>query len=490
MSLYLKYRPQDFESLVWQDFIKKTLRNAIKNNKTVWAYLFCWPRWTWKTSTARIVAKAINCLNPNNWDPCNKCKICKAINNESLVDVIEIDAASNTWVDNIRELIEKSHFTPTYSKYKVYIIDEVHMLSKWAFNALLKTLEEPPKYLKFILATTETHKVPDTIISRCQRYDFKSISKEDIKNRLEFISKKEDIKIDKNSLNYIINNSWWALRNAINIFEQFIDNWEINYEKISSTLWLVKDEELKNFLDKLLKKDKKIIDNYEELIKNWKNIKLFSKELLFYIKDNIIKDLKEDKNIDNKLFIINILDETISKMKNSIDENITFTIWILKIINPLLNNLIKSEKLNKINTNIIPKENIKNNKVIEKDTNSIKKEKLEELNINDIWNIFKENSNNSSEKKKLNTINTKQKENDNKNIFDKESFTKILKELWVKGMIVASIKSSNFSFENQELIIKFKTSFVLKQVNTADNIIILNQALEKMWFKNIKITLK
>lgn len=490
MSLYLKYRPQDFESLVWQDFIKKTLRNAIKNNKTVWAYLFCWPRWTWKTSTARIVAKAINCLNPNNWDPCNKCKICKAINNESLVDVIEIDAASNTWVDNIRELIEKSHFTPTYSKYKVYIIDEVHMLSKWAFNALLKTLEEPPKYLKFILATTETHKVPDTIISRCQRYDFKSISKEDIKNRLEFISKKEDIKIDKNSLNYIINNSWWALRNAINIFEQFIDNWEINYEKISSTLWLVKDEELKNFLDKLLKKDKKIIDNYEELIKNWKNIKLFSKELLFYIKDNIIKDLKEDKNIDNKLFIIDILDETISKMKNSIDENITFTIWILKIINPLLNNLIKSEKLNKINTNIIPKENIKNNKVIEKDTNSIKKEKLEELNINDIWNIFKENSNNSSEKKKLNTINTKQKENDNKNIFDKESFTKILKELWVKGMIVASIKSSNFSFENQELIIKFKTSFVLKQVNTADNIIILNQALEKMWFKNIKITLK
>ncbi len=478
MSLYLKYRPQDFESLVWQDFIKKTLRNAIKNNKTVWAYLFCWPRWTWKTSTARIVAKAINCLNPDNWDPCNECKICKAINNESLVDVIEIDAASNTWVDNIRELIEKSHFTPTYSKYKVYIIDEVHMLSKWAFNALLKTLEEPPKYLKFILATTETHKVPDTIISRCQRYDFKSISKEDIKKRLEFISKKENIKIDKDSLDYIINNSWWALRNAINIFEQFIDNWEINYKNISSTLWLVKNEELKSFLDKLLKKDKEIINNYEQLIENWKNIKLFSKELLFYIRDSILEDLKENKDISNKLSIIDILDETISKMKNSIDENTTFTIWILKIINPLSNHFIKTKELNKTETNTIIKE-IKKSNTIEKNINTKKEENKKELDINDIWDIFWDTSD---------TIkNEEKKEN---NIFDKQKYLNLLKELWVKWMIVASIKASDFSFNNQELTIKFKTSFVLNQVNSADNIAILNQALEKMWFKDIKIILK
>ena len=478
MSLYLKYRPQDFESLVWQDFIKKTLRNAIKNNKTVWAYLFCWPRWTWKTSTARIVAKAINCLNPDNWDPCNECKICKAINNESLVDVIEIDAASNTWVDNIRELIEKSHFTPTYSKYKVYIIDEVHMLSKWAFNALLKTLEEPPKYLKFILATTETHKVPDTIISRCQRYDFKSISKEDIKKRLEFISKKESIKIDKDSLDYIINNSWWALRNAINIFEQFIDNWEINYKNISSTLWLVKNEELKSFLDKLLKKDKEIINNYEQLIENWKNIKLFSKELLFYIRDSILEDLKENKDISNKLSIIDILDETISKMKNSIDENTTFTIWILKIINPLSNHFIKTKELNKTETNTIIKE-IKKSNTIEKNINTKKEENKKELDINDIWDIFWDTSD---------TIkNEEKKEN---NIFDKQKYLNLLKELWVKWMIVASIKASDFSFNNQELTIKFKTSFVLNQVNSADNIAILNQALEKMWFKDIKIILK
>ncbi len=491
MSLYLKYRPQDFESLVWQDFTKNTLKNAIQNNKTVWAYLFCWPRWTWKTSTARIVAKAINCLNPNNWDPCNECKICKAINNESLVDVIEIDAASNTWVDNIRELIEKSHFTPTYAKYKVYIIDEVHMLSKWAFNALLKTLEEPPKYLKFILATTETHKVPDTIISRCQRYDFKSISKEDIKNRLDFIAKKENIKIDKESLNYIVNNSWWALRNAINIFEQFIDNWEINYTNISSTLWLVKDEELKSFLSKLLKKDKEAINIYEQLVKDWKNIKLFSKELLFYIRDTILEDLKNNKNINDKLLIIDILDDTISKMKNSIDENTTFIIWILKIINP--DNNYKSEpkqekKSKPINNN--KKENIIEKKDKCTYSNIKEDDTKEEIKIDDIWDIFWKDNNTIESNKEGNEVKTKQQESNSSNNFDKQNFTNLLKELWVKWMIVASIKASDFSFNNQELTIKFKTSFVLKQVNTVDNIAILNQALEKMWFNNIKITLK
>jgi len=222
MALYLKYRPQDFKSLVGQEFVKNTLQKAVANEKTVGAYLLCWPRWTGKTSTARILAKAVNCENPDNWNPCNKCNICEAINSESLVDVIEIDAASHTWVDNIREIIEKAQFRPTNAKYKIYIIDEVHMLSKGAFNALLKILEEPPKYVKFILATTETHKVPDTIISRCQRYDMKNISIEDIKSRLEFISKEEKIEIDKESLDYIAQNSWWALRNALSLFEQLV----------------------------------------------------------------------------------------------------------------------------------------------------------------------------------------------------------------------------------------------------------------------------
>ena len=173
MSLYLKYRPSDFDNLMWQKFVKDTLRKAIADSKTVGAYLLCWPRWTGKTTTARLLAKTINCLNPHDWNPCLQCEICKEFATESLIDIIEIDAASHTWVDNIRELIERAQFSPTKAKYKIYIIDEVHMLSKWAFKALLKILEEPPSHVKFILATTETHKVPDTIISRCQRYDFK-----------------------------------------------------------------------------------------------------------------------------------------------------------------------------------------------------------------------------------------------------------------------------------------------------------------------------
>ena len=230
MALYLKYRPLDFSSLVGQDFIKDTLKTAVAENKTVGAYIFTGPRGTWKTSTARIFAKAINCKSTKNWDPDLECDICKAFANDNLIDVIEIDAASHTWVDNIREIIEKAQFRPTQAEYKIYIIDEVHMLSKWAFNALLKILEEPPKHVKFILATTEINKVPDTILSRCQRYDFKNFTDEEIQWRLEYIASLESIQVDEESYKYIVKRSEGGMRNAVSLFEQLISENKISFK--------------------------------------------------------------------------------------------------------------------------------------------------------------------------------------------------------------------------------------------------------------------
>ena len=220
-TLYRKYRPKSFDLVYGQDVIVKTLKNVIKNNKLSHAYLFTGPRGTGKTSCAKLFAKAINCLdNTSTGDACNKCENCLSFNNNSNPDIIEIDAASNNGVDEIREIKNKVNLVPAMSKYKVYIIDEVHMLSIGAFNALLKTLEEPPEYIIFILATTEPQKLPTTVISRCQRFDFKSISRESMKQCLENIIQKEKINIDTAALDEIILNSNGGMRDAIGMLDQ------------------------------------------------------------------------------------------------------------------------------------------------------------------------------------------------------------------------------------------------------------------------------
>ncbi len=198
MSLYQKYRPQNWDSLYGQRFIREALSNALLENRTVGGYLFYGSRGTGKTTVARIFAKAVNCtsLKPDG-SPCDECENCRAFLEGRMIDVVEIDAASNNGVDHIRDLIERSRFQPTVGRYKVYIVDEVHMLSRPAFNALLKTLEEPPEHVKFVLATTDVHKVPETIVSRTQRYDFRRISESDIAERLRFVAKKEGIEAEE-----------------------------------------------------------------------------------------------------------------------------------------------------------------------------------------------------------------------------------------------------------------------------------------------------
>src|SRR5574344_1890265 len=224
IPLYRKYRPQKLEEIVGQEHIKRALANAITLGRISHAYLFTGPRGTGKTSTARILAKSLNCVNGPTVEPCGKCASCQDITNTVPIDVIEIDAASNRKVEDAQNILEKIQYAPVNGKYKIYIIDEVHMLTNTAFNALLKTLEEPPENVIFILATTEPHKIPITILSRCQRFEFKRITKEDIANRLELICNENNITSSKDALAVIAQAAEGALRDGVSLLDKIISS--------------------------------------------------------------------------------------------------------------------------------------------------------------------------------------------------------------------------------------------------------------------------
>lgn len=463
MSLYLKYRPSDFESLVWQDFIKQTLQNAIKSEKYVGAYLFTWPRGTGKTSSARILALAMNCT----WvgkKPCFSCDICRAFQEGRLTDIIEIDAASNTWVDNIREIIERAQFLPNQTRYKVYIIDEVHMLSKWAFNALLKILEEPPNHVKFILATTEIQKVPDTILSRCQRYDFKNITDQDIKSRLLYVAEKESIKIDEDSLWYIANNAQWWLRNALNLFEQLIIWNEIRYSDIINNLWITQWEKIDIFIDKLREKDTSLIDDFEDIISSWKNLRLFLKDLIYKLREKIIQEVKAWKQIHELLDILSLLDETYTKTKQSFDEEITFLTGILKIISwkQVKDNFEPSKK----------QEEIKKDPPTITETKIQKKNKEEsQISENEIFDIF-----GSQEQEKIKKVSPWSQS------FDKEAFISQLKQAWMKGAILNTFRGAAFKLEGKTLFVQTASKFALWTLDIEKNLPTYKETLSQLWY--------
>ncbi|MBN2307142.1 DNA polymerase III subunit gamma/tau [Candidatus Peregrinibacteria bacterium] len=293
MSLYLKYRPQNFASLVGQDHAKKTIQSALKSNSLSHAYLFCGPRGTGKTSLARILAKGLNCKNPvGDMEPCNKCEICTSINAGKLVDLIEIDAASNRGIDEIRELREKIVFAPSQAKTKVYIIDEVHMLTKEAFNALLKTLEEPPAHAYFVLATTEAHKIPETIVSRCQQFSFSRISISDTSHRLQEIADNEGASYEKEALDLIAKLSAGGLRDAIGLLEQMMTTGEVTQERVSERLGLTGSEHLEKFFKYLLeRKPLKAIELLNQIKVKGKSIPQFLQELISHFRGHMLINL-------------------------------------------------------------------------------------------------------------------------------------------------------------------------------------------------------
>jgi len=286
-SLYRKYRSQTFDELVGQEHVKKTLINAIKSGKIAHAYLFCGPRGTGKTSTARLLAKAVNCLSEGT-KPCNSCSACLSINEGRAVDLIEIDAASRRKVEDVADIIERVNFAPAELRYKVYIIDEVHMLTTHAFNALLKTLEEPPAHAIFVLATTEVWKVLPTIISRCQRFDFRRITPREIVERLAFIAENENIKIQKDALIAIAKASTGSLRDAISILDQLTvyGDEEITLEHVKQLLGIVGEDVVANFVGAIIDNDTQAaLSLLTQLSEHGVDPRQFTQELVSYLRD-------------------------------------------------------------------------------------------------------------------------------------------------------------------------------------------------------------
>lgn len=296
IALYRKYRPQSFNHLVGQDNIRQTLLNAVKGKTISHAYLFCGPRGTGKTTTARLVAKAINCINlQEDGEPCEKCEFCLGASSGKLIDLIEIDAASNRSIDEMRALKEKINFSPTRAKAKVYIIDEVHMLSKDAFNALLKTLEEPPSHVYFILATTEAHKVLETIISRCQRFDFKRISIKSIVARLGYIAQQEKIDAELDALELIARNVDGGLRDAIGLMDQLTFESKLTYESVKENLGVTGFKAIEQLYSQISEKDTaKALSTVNEIYFDGYDLNQFTKDFLEFLRDQILSAIKEN----------------------------------------------------------------------------------------------------------------------------------------------------------------------------------------------------
>lgn len=359
MALYRKWRPDTFEEVKGQDHVVTTLKNQIINNRIGHAFLFCGTRGTGKTSIAKLFAKAVNCEHPINGSPCNECAACRAIADGSSMNVIEIDAASNNGVDNIRQIREEVQYSPSEGKYKVYIIDEVHMLTQGAFNALLKTLEEPPAYVIFILATTESHKIPITISSRCQKYEFRRISIETISDRLMELLGREQIEAEKKAVDYIAKAADGSMRDALSILDQCIAfniGKELTYENVLDTIGAVDIDVFARLLDCVIKLDVVgAIDLVDEVVWQGRELSRFVSEFTWFLRNVLLvkvspeADQKLDMSAENLerlrqlaaqidtdalIRYINIFSDTSANIKYAVQKRIVLELAVIKLCKP------------------------------------------------------------------------------------------------------------------------------------------------------------
>ena len=359
VALYRKFRPPVFEDVKGQDHIVTTLKNQIKSDRVGHAYLFCGTRGTGKTSVAKILAKAVNCENPIDGSPCGECEMCKEIAAGNSMNVIEIDAASNNGVDNVREIIDEVSYSPTKGKRKVYIIDEVHMLSTGAFNALLKTLEEPPSYVMFILATTEVHKIPITILSRCQRYDFHRITVDRIEERLREVVDSEGITVEERALRYIAKTADGSMRDSLSLLDQcvaFNYGEELTYDKVLNVLGAVDTEVFSRLFSAIYSQNADdALKILADVVVQGRELSQFVNDFVWYLRnlmliqasdqmedvvdistDNlkVLKEQAEGVNVDTLLRYIRIFSELSSQLRYATQKRVLIEITLIKMCKP------------------------------------------------------------------------------------------------------------------------------------------------------------
>ena len=481
-ALYRKYRPINFSSIVGQDVIVDILKNSIINNKVSHAYLFTGPRGTGKTSTAKILAHAVNCLNFTN-DICGECSICKSLDlNDN--DIVEIDAASNNGVDEIRSLRDNVNLMPAFCKYKIYIIDEVHMLSTGAFNALLKTLEEPPSHVIFILATTEPNKIPLTILSRCQRFDFNKINMNDLVSRLKYIVNEEGRVVSDNILEQIAKISDGGLRDAINLLDQVLSlsDENINIDEVEKLSGKISTQSVYELFSYIINNDLVSILNFSTyMFDNGKNYKDLADSMLSFLRDISINTevpnyfdksysellSKISISFNNLIIMSSIINELLKELKNSNNQKMLFEIYVFQMCNILKNvdkvEVINTSKNNNKNVNI---RNDKNENInIETKQNLIDSD-LKDIRIN---NVFA-----GANKEILNNVNSKYYLINDYISNKKYNMVSIL--LSSGKIVVASDKYLLFSFKNKSDVLKFDS--IYKQIE---------QFLKKIYDESYKI---
>lgn len=507
-ALYRVYRPKNFSDVIGQEHIVRTLKNQIENNNVGHAYLFCGTRGTGKTSTAKIFSRAVNCTNLHNDEPCNECENCREILEDKTMDVVEIDAASNNSVDDIRELRENVKYSPAKSKYKVYIIDEVHMLSQGAFNALLKTLEEPPSYVIFILATTEPHKIPATILSRCQRFDFKRVTVKDISSRMRYICEKEGIEADEKALNLIARNSQGALRDALSILDQCIsfEGNKISYNDVIELLGSVNIEQLFDLAESIIKEDtRKSLQILNDFIIWGKDVRNLVNDLIDHFRNlmvckisndldeiislpeetiDLLKQQAETIDTNNLIRILNILSETQDGMKISSNPRVLMEVTMMKIAQPMFDE--SKEALIKRIENLEQKIESGNIKVNHISTNQTV----------DNFNESNQQNNNTVEKQENENIEYENLKGDDVKLVEK-SWKKILQKMkedknQVIRALLQDVDSFNISEDTLYIIFTDNYSFAKSRLDSPSTIQYVEKVIREVLNRSfsVKIALK